>query len=79
MGPQAWGRHPRARLPSLWLICGPLVSSRSFLGVFLSKKNPQKISFRLVLIFSRRQKTRKKTATSTWHYVNMLVPKNDIK
>ena len=52
--------HPCGRLVVL-LTCTP-----SLLGVFWSKTNDQKVSFRLVLIFCRRQK-QGKIATGTGH------------
>ena len=51
-----------------WLSSGPKKSSKSFTAFGL----------RLVLI-SRDVKNMQKTTTGTGHYVNRLVPKNDIK
>src|SRR5215216_68766 len=51
------------------------------LDVFLSKKSTKSFAafgLRLVLIFCE-VKNKPKTATGTWHYVNRLVPKIDIK
>ena len=45
------------------------------------KKSPKSFAafgLRLVLIFCE-VKNKQKTATGTWHYVNRLVPKKDIK
>ena len=50
--------------------------------VFWPKKKSTKsfaaFGLRLIWIFCK-SKTGQKTTTSTWHYVNRLVPKNDIK
>ena len=58
----------------LWHFFGPTC-------VFWSRKNPKSFAvfgLRLVLI-SCDVKNKQKTATGTGHYVNRLVPKNDIK
>ena len=51
-----------------WMSSSPKKSTKSFTAFGL----------RLVLI-SCDVKIKQKTATGTWHYVNRLVPKNDIK
>ena len=51
------------------------------LSVLVHKNSPKSFrvfGLRLVLI-SCDVKNKKKTTTGTWHYVNRLVPKNDIK
>ena len=50
------------------LSSGPKKSTKSFAAFRL----------RLIWIFCK-SKTGQKTATGTWHYVNRLIPKNDIK
>ena len=60
--------------PPLWYFFDPL-------DVFWSQKIRKSFAafgLRLVLI-SCNVKNMQKTVTSTWHYVNRLVPKNDIK
>ena len=66
-------------------LCPPRVASPSHLwsiGCLLAQKNSIKsfaaFGLRLIWIFCK-SKTGQKTATGTWHYVNRLVPKNDIK
>jgi hypothetical protein len=60
--------HPLGASPAHWMSSGPKKSTKSF-AMF---------GLRLVLI-SCDVKNLQKTATGTWHYVNRLVPKNDIK
>src|SRR3990172_10136101 len=51
-------------------------------GCLLAQKNSPKsfaaFGLHLIWIFCK-SKIGQKTATGTWHYVNRLVPKNDIK
>ena len=52
------------------------------LGPFPSRKNRQKVSLHLDFIsygFSGKPKISKETTNGTRHWVNRLVPKNDIK
>ena len=60
--------HPPGASPAHWMSSGPKKSTKSFTAFVL----------RLVLI-SCDVKNMQKTVTATWHYVNRLVPKNDIK
>ena len=60
--------HPLGAFLAHWMSSGPKKSSRSFAAFGL----------RLILIFCD-VKNMQKTATGSWHYVNKLVPKNDIK
>ena len=89
-----WFRgHPRSAQP-IWARLGPQVrpggccppwsTPRCFPGpldVFWPKKSSKSFStFGLCLVLiSCDVKNMQKTATDTWHYVNRLVPKNDIK
>ena len=59
---------PPGASPAHWMSSGPKKSTKSFTAFGL----------RLVFI-SCDVKNMQKTATDTWHYVNRLVPKNDIK
>ena len=74
LGPQA---HPGG-------LCSPRSTPRCFPGpldVFLPKISSRSFAafgLRLVLI-SCDVKNMQKTTTGTWHYVNRLVPKNDIE
>ena len=67
-----------------WWVVSTLgcLSGTSSFGCLLAQKNSTKsftsFGLRLIWIFCK-SKTGQKTATGTWHYVNMLVPKNDIK
>ena len=77
-----WGHlGPQARPDGL---CSHRSTPRCFsvpLDVFWSKKSPKSFAafgLRLVLI-SCDAKNMQKTTTSTWHYVNRLVPKMTIK
>ena len=65
--------------------CAPLGAAPGYffgpLDVFWSKKSTKSFAvfgLRLILI-SCDVKNMQKIATGTWHYVNRLVPKNDIK
>ena len=60
--------HPSGTSLAHWMSSGPKKSPKSFAAFGL----------RLVLIFCD-VKNKQKTATGTGHYVNRLVPKNDIK
>ena len=60
--------HPQGASPAHWMSSGPKKSTKIFAAFGL----------RLVLI-SCDVKNMQKIATCTWHYVNRLVPKNDIK
>ena len=78
LGGATLGRASRACGP----LMAPLASSRIFMVVFWSKKNRQKVSFRFDSIwywFSIKDKNNEKAVTGTGHWVNRLVPKNDIK
>ena len=72
---------PLAR-PGGW--CPPWAASPIVLsfGCLLAQKKSTKsfasFGLRLIWIFCK-SKTGQKTATGTWHYVNRLEPKNDIK
>jgi hypothetical protein len=55
-----------------------LSSYRCLLAQKKSTKSFAVFGLRLIWIFCK-SKTGQKTATGTWHYVNRLVPKNDIK
>ena len=59
----------------------PLVLLRPILCLLVQKNSPKSFAafgLRLVLIFYE-VKNKQTTATGTGHYVNRLVPKNDIK
>ena len=60
--------HPPSASLAHWMTSGPKKSPKSFVAFGL----------RLILI-SCNVKNMQKTTTGTWHYVNSLVPKNDIK
>ena len=87
-GHPRWAQPTRACLGLLACpggLCSPRSTPSHFffqLDVFWSKNNLQKsfaaFGLRLILI-SCDVKNMEKTATGTWHYVNRLVPKNDIK
>ena len=66
-----------------WWVVLPSEHPRRYLGplgVFWSIKNLRGVAFGLCLVLiSCDVKNMQKTATGTWHYVNRLVPKNDIK
>ena len=83
-GPPPTGacQAPLAR-PSGW--CPPWAASpvllRSILCLLAQKSSTKSFAafgLRLIWIFCK-SKIGQKTATGTWHYVNRLVPKNDIK
>ena len=68
-----WWVVPSSRLPKVQP--GPNIF------LLVHKKYPQSFvafGLRLILIFCD-VKNMEKTATGTWHYVNRLVSKNDIK
>ena len=78
-----WGRLGLQARPGG--LCSPRSTPRCFsspLDVFWNKKNSTKsfaaFGLRLLLI-SCDVKNMQKIATGTWHHVNRLVPKNDIK
>ena len=79
-GHPRWAQPTRARLGLLARLGG--LCFFASLGVFWAEKKSQKsfvaFGLRLVLIFCK-VKNKQKTATGTRHYVNRLVPKNDIK
>ena len=83
-GPEAHLRGaPREHNPPRRALvgCSPQVLLWPILGVLVHKKSPKSFAvfgLRLILI-SCDVKNIEKTATGTWHYVNRLVPKNDIK
>ena len=83
MGPTTHQGAPGAS-GAPWCLVGPTGSPKCFLGsqvVFWSKKISKKFLF-VWTPFDRdilRSKKKQKTATGTGHYVNRLVPKNDIK
>ena len=64
-----------------WWVVPPTVLIWPVLGVLVHKNSPKSfVAFGLRLIFiSCEVKNKQKTATRTGHYVNRLVPKNDIK
>ena len=51
-----------------WMSSGPKKSTKSFAAFGL-----------LLILISCNVKNKQKRETGTWHYVNRLVPKNDIK
>jgi hypothetical protein len=63
---------PRAATPSHLRSFGCLLAQKNFTKSFAA------FGLRLIWIFCE-SKTGQKTTTGTWHYVNRLVPKNDIK
>ena len=60
--------HPSGNFLAHCMSSGPKKSPKSFVAFGLC----------LVLIFCK-VKNKQKTTAGTWHYVNRLVPKNDIK
>jgi hypothetical protein len=80
--PPTGARQASLAWPGGW--CPPWAASPIVLlsfGCLLAQKKSTKsfasFGLRLIWIFCK-SKTGQKTATGTWHYVNRLVPKNDI-
>jgi len=87
-GAPEWAQPTKARLGLLARpggLCSPRSTPQAQPGpimFLLVQKNLRKVSLRLDSVwywFSVMYKNMQKTATGTWHYVNRLVPKNDIK
>ena len=78
-GQPRWAQPTRARLglqARPRVLCSPRAPSSVLLwptGCLLVQKNPKSFA-----AFGN-VKNMQKTTTGTWHYVNRLVPKNDIK